>query len=276
MFTMNCRGLLRVVEKPVVMGIINVTPDSFFEGSRRMDPAAVLSMAEQMLTAGASILDIGGQSTKPGAKRISADEEMERVLPAVETIHRNFPNAWISIDTFYASVAKAAVEAGAGLVNDISGGSIDNNLLPCVAHLKVPYVCMHMQGDPEHMQAAPHYNNVTQEVLDFLIQRTAFCRSSGIQDIIIDPGFGFGKTIAHNFTLLRELDAFRMMGMPILAGLSRKSTIYRTLGCSPEEALNGTTVLNTLALLNGATILRVHDVKEAVEAIKLVEAFQTS
>ena len=273
---MNCRGLLRVVEKPVVMGIINVTPDSFFEGSRRMDPEAVLSLAEKMLAAGASILDIGGQSTKPGAKRIGANEEMDRVLPAVETIHRNFPDAWISIDTFYASVAEAAIEAGAGMVNDISAGSIDDNLLPCVARMKVPYVCMHMQGDPEHMQTAPHYNHVTQEVLDFLIRRTAFCRSSGIQDIIIDPGFGFGKTIAHNFTLLRELAAFRMLGLPILAGLSRKSTIYRTLGCSAEEALNGTTVLNTLALLNGATILRVHDVKEAAEAITLVEAYKTT
>ncbi|MFM2146489.1 MAG: dihydropteroate synthase, partial [Bacteroidota bacterium] len=167
-------------------------------------------------------------------------------------------------------------EAGAGMVNDISAGAIDNNLLPCVARLKVPYVCMHMQGDPEHMQTAPHYNNVTQEVLDFLIQRTAYCRSLGIQDMIIDPGFGFGKTIAHNFTLLRELAAFKMLDLPILAGLSRKSTIYRTLGCSAEEALNGTTVLNTLALQNGATILRVHDVKEAVEAIQLVEACQAS
>lgn len=274
MFTLNCMGQLLVLDKPVVMGILNTTPDSFYSGSRVKQTDAALLRAEAMLADGAAILDIGGQSTRPNSERLSADEELKRVLPAIETIHQNFPEAIISIDTFYAMVAKEAVAAGAAIVNDISAGTLDKNLIPTVAELGVPYVLMHMKGDPQTMQNNPTYENVTLDVFDQLSFAIKNLQRQGIHDIIIDPGFGFGKTIAHNFQLLRELSFFQQLQKPILAGLSRKGTVYKTLHTTPEKALNGTTVLHTIALLNGATMLRAHDVKEAKEAIDLFLAYQ--
>jgi len=272
MFLLNCKGRLHTIDTPQVMGIINTTPDSFFSDSRQQQTDGVLRQAENMLAAGAAIIDIGGQSTRPGSQRVSEDEELERVIPAVEAIAKTYPEAFISIDTYYAKVARLAVEAGACLVNDVSAGTIDEALLPTVADLKVPYVLMHMKGTLENMQQNPTYENVVTEVFDFFSFKVAQLQKLGIHDIILDPGFGFGKTIAHNFQLLKNLSAFQQLQKPLLIGISRKGTIHKTLGITAEEALNGTTVLNTIGLLNGAHILRVHDVKEAVEAVKLVQA----
>lgn len=272
MYTLNCKGRLLVIEKPLVMGILNITPDSFYSGSRVKNEQSILYKAEQMLNEGATILDIGGQSTRPGSNRLSANEELERVLPAIQLIKQQFPSCFLSIDTYHSSVAKEAVAAGADMVNDISAGSMDDQMFSTVAVLNIPYIAMHMQGTPDTMQQNPAYEHVTREVLDYFIKKTEQCNSAGIKDIIIDPGFGFGKTIVHNFQLLRELEVFQTLNYPLLAGLSRKSTIYKTLGTTTEEALNGTTVLNTIALQKGASILRVHDVKEAVEAITLVQS----
>lgn len=272
MYTLNCKGQLLVIEKPVVMGILNITPDSFYSGSRIENKDSILQKAQQMHNEGATILDIGGQSTRPGSTRISADEELQRVIPAIQLIKQQFQNCFISIDTYYSKVAKEAVTAGADMVNDISAGTMDEQMISTVAALNVPFIAMHMQGTPDTMQQNPAYENVTREVLDYFIKKTEQCKAAGIQDIIIDPGFGFGKTIAHNFQLLRELEVFQILKYPLLAGLSRKSTIYKTLGTTAEESLNGTTVLNTIALQKGASILRVHDVKETMETIKLVEA----
>ncbi|NML23972.1 dihydropteroate synthase [Pseudoflavitalea sp. G-6-1-2] len=273
MFTLNCSGRILVVEKPVVMGIINVTPDSFYSDSR-MAGDAVVMQAECMLQQGATILDIGGQSTRPGSERVSVQEETDRVVPAIENILRSFPGTVISIDTYQSAVAVAAVRAGAGIVNDISSGDMDQQMLPTVAGLRVPYICMHMQGNPNTMQQQPAYEDVTREVLDYFIRKMEDCRKAGIHDVILDPGIGFGKTTAHNFELIRNLDVFSKLGKPVLLGVSRKSVIWRSLDITPEEALNGTTVLNTMGLMNGAAILRVHDVKEAVEAVKLFELYQ--
>ena len=274
MFTLNCKGSLLMIDRPLVMGIINATPDSLYNRYEGSD--AVLLQAGQMLKDGAAILDIGGQSTRPGSKKISADEELQRVIAPIKAVHKNFPEAIISIDTYYSKVAAEAITAGASIVNDISAGSMDEEMIPTVASLHVPYICMHMKGTPQTMQQNPHYENVTREVLDFFIYKVNALHKAGITDIIIDPGFGFGKTIAHNFELLRNISLFKMTGCPILLGVSRKSSIYKTLGISPEEALNGTTALNTIGLMNGADILRVHDVKEAAEAIKLFEAYKSS
>jgi dihydropteroate synthase len=274
MFTLNCKGRLLTITSPLVMGILNTTPDSFFTGSRVSHINSVLSRAEQMLKEGATFLDLGGQSTRPGSETVPAEEELHRVIPAVKAIHAAFPEALISIDTFYASVAKAAVEAGACLVNDVSAGSLDHQLLPTVAALNVPYVLMHMKGHPQTMQNNPAYENVVTEVFDTLSFKAAELTRMGINDIIIDPGFGFGKTIPHNLTLLQQLPYLGQLQKPLMAGISRKGTVYKTLGVTPEEALNGTTVLHTIALLNGASILRVHDVKEALEAIRLTEAYK--
>jgi len=273
MYTLNCSGRLLVVDKPVVMGIINVTPDSFYPGSR-VAPDAVLMQAERMLQQGAAILDVGGQSTRPGSERVSEEEEIERVVPAIEAIMRQFPGTLISVDTYHAAVAAAAVAAGAGIVNDISSGDMDKDMLSTVGKLHVPYISMHMKGTPDNMQQQPVYENVTLEVLDHFIQKIAACRQAGIRDIILDPGIGFGKTFAHNFELIRNLKVFAELGKPVLLGVSRKSTIYRTLGVTADEALNGTTVLNTIGVMQGAMILRVHDVKEAVEVVKLYEAYK--
>lgn len=274
MFTLNCQGRLLVIDSPVVMGIINATPDSFYSGSRKATVDAALSTAEQMLNEGATILDIGGQSTRPSSKKISAEEELQRVIPVIEAISKKFPRSFISIDTYHALVAKHAVDAGAAIVNDISAGSMDAEMLSTVANLKVPFVCMHMKGTPQNMQQNPVYENVTKEVLDFFNERIEACNLAGIKDIIIDPGFGFGKTIEHNFILLKELNIFKQLQKPLLLGISRKSMIYKTLNISAEEALNGSTVLNTIGILNGANILRVHDVKEAVETIKIISTYQ--
>ncbi len=272
MFTLNCKGRLLVVDKPLVMGIINVTPDSFYEPSRKQSIDGIVNMAEGMISDGAAILDIGGQSTRPGSEPVNEKEELERVIPAIEAITGRFKDVVISIDTYYAGVARKAVEAGASIINDISAGSIDAGMIATAASLKVPYVLMHMQGVPGNMQQAPHYENVTREVLDFFISKTDELRKAGVNDIIIDPGFGFGKTTMHNFELLRNLNLFKMLNCPLLVGISRKSTICKTLNVTSDQALNGTTVLNTVGLMNGASILRVHDVKEAVQAVKLVVA----
>jgi dihydropteroate synthase len=271
MFTLNCKGKLLMLDQPVVMGIINATPDSFYKGNINED---MIALAAKMLADGATILDIGGQSTKPGSERISVDEELNRVIPVIATISKKFPDAIISIDTYSSTVALAAVQAGACIVNDVSAGNMDAQMLPAVAHLQVPYVCMHMQGTPETMQKDPHYDDVAKEVLDFFIAKTDQCKKAGITDIIIDPGFGFGKTIAHNFSLLKKMAVLQQLNLPLLAGISRKGTIYKTLGITAADALNGTTVLNTIALMNGASILRVHDVKEAKEAVTLFTAYK--
>jgi dihydropteroate synthase len=274
MYTINCKGKIVVIDKPLVMGIINATPDSFFEGHLNKTEAGILALATQMIADGADILDIGGQSTRPGSKRITAAEELERVLPVIKIIHQNFPETILSIDTYCSKVAAAAVAAGASIVNDISAGNMDNQMLDTVARLKVPYICMHMQGTPDTMQKAPDYTDITKELLDFFIAKIEQCKKAGIIDIIADPGFGFGKTIEHNFSLLKKLQVLSMLNKPILAGLSRKSTVYKTLGTTAANALNGTTVLNTMALTNGAAILRVHDVKEAKEAVTLFTAYK--
>ena len=272
MFTLNCKGKLLVIDKPLVMGIINATPDSFFDGSRFNGVDEIAAEAEKMLNDGADIIDIGGQSTRPGSELIPADEEIERVIPAIKTIANKFPRAIISIDTFYSKVAVAAIGAGATIVNDISAGSMDNKMIGSVAELKVPYVLMHMKGTPQTMQQNSTYENVIREVLDFFIAKTHELKNAGIIDIIIDPGFGFAKTIDQNFELLKDLSVFKMLDKAIMLGISRKSTVYKTLGVSADEALNGTSVLNTIGLMNGASILRVHDVKEAKEAVKLFSA----
>ncbi|HSR37361.1 MAG TPA: dihydropteroate synthase [Phnomibacter sp.] len=271
-YSLNCRGKLVTIAQPVVMGILNVTPDSFFEGSRQHSLDHVLATAARMLQEGAMILDIGGQSTRPGAADIGAAEETDRVVPAIEAIAAHFPDALISVDTFRAPVARAAVQAGAHIVNDVSGGSLDADMLTTVGELQVPYICMHMRGTPATMQHLTQYDNMVTDVIDFFVERTDACRKAGIKDVIIDPGFGFAKTPVQNFQLLRELQSFQIFGRPVLLGVSRKSTICKTLNITADEALNGTTVLNTIGLLNGASILRVHDVKEAVEAVKLVVA----
>jgi len=272
MFTLNCKGRILVIDKPIVMGIINATQDSFFGGSRFNGVEEIVARAENMLNDGADILDIGGQSTRPGSELISADEEIERVIPAIKAIAKKNPEAFISIDTFYSNVAIEAVEAGASVVNDISAGSMDNKMIATVAELKVPYILMHMKGTPQTMQQNVIYENVILEILDYFISKTHELQKTGITDIIIDPGFGFAKTIDQNFELLKNLSLFKMLDKAIMIGISRKSTIYKTLGVNADEALNGTTVLNTIGLMNGASILRVHDVKEARETIKLFSA----
>jgi len=272
MFTLNCKGRLLVIDRPIVMGIINVTPDSFYVGSRKSVTDDVLRQAEKMLTKGAAIIDIGGQSTRPGSTELTAEEELSRVIPAIEAICLRFPECFISIDTYHSAVAKEAVIAGASLVNDISSGTLDEKMIAVVASLQVPYIAMHMKGTPATMQQYANYEDVTLEVLDFFVKKTEECKQAGINDVIVDVGFGFAKTIQHNFTLLKNLSIFKIFQRPLLAGLSRKGTVYKTLRTTPEEALNGTTVLNTIALQNGAHILRVHDVKEAMEAVKLIEA----
>jgi dihydropteroate synthase len=269
MYTLNCKGRLLLIDQPIIMGIINLTPDSFFKESRIKSVDQALATAEKMLADGATILDVGGQSTRPGSERISSDEERARVVHVIAALKQKFPEAFISVDTYYADVAKESVDAGADIINDISAGSLDARMIMAVAALKVPYVLMHMKGTPASMQSEAVYENVTGEVLDFFIKKKQQLNEQGITDIIIDPGFGFAKTISHNFRLLKDLGIFKMLEKPILLGISRKSLVYKTLGTDAANALNGTTVLNTIGLVNGAAILRVHDVKEAAEAVKL-------
>jgi dihydropteroate synthase len=273
-FSLNCKGKLLQITQPLIMGIINATPDSFFEGHLNMEQDALLLKASAMISDGASILDVGGQSTRPGSIAISAAEEAGRVLPVISLLHRHFPDTPISVDTFHSQVAREAVFAGASIVNDVSGGLLDSEMLNVVANLKVPYIVMHMKGTPQTMQQQAVYEDLYTEILDFFIERINACTKAGINDIILDPGFGFGKTIPQNFQLLHHLDAFNCLNKPLLAGLSRKSSIYKTLGISPDDAMNGSTVLHTIALLNGASLLRVHDVAPAMEAVKLVEAYK--
>lgn len=275
-YTLNCKGRLVSLEQPVVMGIINCTPDSFYAGSRIVNTDDVVEKAAAMIQAGATFLDIGGQSTRPGSTHISIDAEMERVVPAIKAVKHAMPEALISVDTFYASVAQAAIDAGAVIINDISGGCYDPNMLQTAAKNKTPFICMHMKGTPQTMQAETNYQDILTEITDYFFQRVEACMHTGITDVIIDPGFGFAKNISQNFYLLQNLGALKMIGRPVLAGLSRKSLIYKTLESTSDDALNGTTVLNTIALLNGAAILRVHDVKEAVETIQMVVAMQAA
>jgi dihydropteroate synthase len=274
--TLNCGGRLLSVEKPLVMGILNVTPDSFFAGNSRTSMDGYVQEAGLMLEQGASIIDIGGQSTRPGSQRIGSDEEMDRVIPVVAAIHAAYPDTFISIDSYHHRVAAAAVHAGAVMVNDISAGELDPLMIQTVASLNVPYIMMHMKGDPGSMQELAVYTDLVREVMDYFTAKVVICRKAGIKDIIIDPGFGFAKNIEQNFQLLKQLDLFRIFGLPMLVGLSRKSTIYKTLGTDAQHALNGTTVLNMIALLHGARILRVHDVREAVEVIKLLSAYNAT
>lgn len=269
MFTLNCNGKLLQINNPLVMGIINITPDSFYSGSRFTNEPDILRQVEKMINEEADIIDIGAQSTRPGAQQLSADEELKRLMPVIELLHKKFPGLIISVDTFNSLVAKESVVAGASMINDISGGNFDLDMLHVIGKLKVPYVCMHIKGTPQTMQKNPAYENVIKEIFDFFIERIDACKKAGINDVIIDPGFGFGKNKDHNFELLKNLPVFKMLERPVLAGISRKSTIYKTLGVTTDEALNGSTVLHTIALLNGANILRVHDVKEAKEAVKL-------
>lgn len=265
----NLKGRLLDLSTPAVMGILNLTPDSFFDGGKYDSAEKAIERSGRMLEEGASIIDIGAQSTRPGAALLSMEEEWSRLEPIVKAFVRAFPSTPFSIDTFSSKVAERAVNEGAAMINDVSGGKMDPAMFAIAGKLQVPYILMHMQGTPSTMQQNPHYINVVREVFDELIVKTRELQEAGVKDIIIDPGFGFGKSVAHNFDLLRHLDIFRLIGFPVLAGLSRKSMINRILGTKPEEALNGTTVLHTLALNHGARLLRVHDVKEAVEAIKL-------
>ena len=272
--TLNCKGKLLDLSSPKVMGILNTTPDSFYDGGQFQNEKSILDQAEKMILEGVDIIDIGGMSSRPGAEIIGTEKELQRVIPAIQSIIKAFPESIISIDTINSKVAKEAVSAGASIINDISAGILDEQMFDTVAALKVPYVLMHMKGKPNNMQKAPVYDDVLTEVLDFLIERVGKLRLLGVKDIVIDPGFGFGKEIEHNFRLIRHLHVFRMMELPILAGISRKSFIYKTLNSSAEGALTGTIALHMVALDEGAKILRVHDVKAAVETIKIWESLQ--
>lgn len=267
--TINCNGELIDLSIPKVMGILNVTPDSFFDGGRYTNDCEVLQRVEQMLTDGATFIDVGGYSSKPNAAAVTVQEEKARTIPVVASIVQHFPEAIVSVDTFRSDVAQLCLDQGAAIVNDISAGLLDPLMLKIVANYQVPYIMMHTKGTPQTMSALAQYDDLVKEILFYFSERIVAARSLGISDLIVDPGFGFAKTIDQNFELLRHLDIFKNLDLPILAGVSRKSMIHKTLQIKPEEALNGTTVLNTLALEKGAAILRVHDVKEAVETIKL-------
>lgn len=269
--SLQCQGRLLTLEKPVVMGILNATPDSFYTHAGSSVTKDLLLMAEQMLQQGAAILDIGGASSRPGAEEVSVNEELRRIIPVIEALTRAFPGTWLSVDTYHAAVAKAAIEAGASIINDISAGDMDGSMPEAVAAKQVPYIAMHMQGAPRTMQDNPVYDDVIREVFEYLKAKVQACAALGIHDLVLDPGFGFGKTVAHNYALLGNLHVFRALGKPLLAGISRKSMICKPLKVNPDKALNGTTALHMVALQQGASILRVHDVREAVETIKLFD-----
>lgn len=273
MYTLNCNGRLLVIDQPLIMGILNATPDSFYTQGVNFSVAGMLSMAERMVVEGATILDIGGLSARPGSQAISASEELQRVIPIIKAVRAAFPGVFLSIDTYRATVAKAAIEEGVDMVNDISAGQLDADMIPLVASKSVPYIAMHMQGRPENMQQSPQYNDVGVDVLQFCIKAIDKCRQAGIKDVIIDPGFGFGKTISQNYQLLQALHTFAMLDVPLLVGVSRKSMIYSLLDTTAEDALVGTAIVNNWALEQGAHILRVHDVKEAQQVIKLRQAY---
>lgn len=270
----NCSGKLIDLREPKIMGILNMTFDSFFEGSRLNNVDEALKKAELLLIQGADFLDLGGMSTRPGSSEITLDEELKRVVPTVEAIMKEFPEVIISVDTYRSEVAKHSVEAGASIINDISAGVLDDKLFETVAELNVPYILMHMQGNPKNMQQNPHYENVTLEVNEFLSEKIQALKSLGVNDIILDPGFGFGKSLQHNYELMDKMDLIGFGEYPILVGISRKSMITQLLNISAKEALNGTSVLNLISLQKGANILRVHDVKEAKEVVQIWEQFQ--
>jgi dihydropteroate synthase len=269
MFTLNSNGKQLNINTPLVMGVLNCTDDSFYEGSRSLELTNLQKRIDQMIAEEVDIIDVGGQSTKPGAVQIETATEIERVKGALQYIQTQYPNQWVSIDTTRSEVAQFAVAHGADIVNDISAGNMDDKMISTVAALHVPYICMHMQGRPETMQIAPNYGNVTKDVIAFFKEKITVLKEAGIKEIIIDPGFGFGKTIEHNYQLMHELEQFHQLELPLLVGISRKSMIYKLLATTPEEALNGTTMLNTVAMMHGAHILRVHDVKAAKEVVKL-------
>jgi len=269
--TLNTGGKLIDLTQPKVMGIINLTPDSFFAGSRKQDIDSILQQAGKMLADGATFLDLGAYSSRPGAADISAQQEMDRLLPAVEAIVAAYPDAVLSIDTFRSSVAEAAINAGAHIINDISGGELDSGMFATVAKLQVPYILMHMKGTPQNMVQQAEYGNVFDEVFDYFVAKYHLLKQLGVKDVIIDPGFGFAKKAEHSYTLMKRLQDFNALQLPVLVGVSRKRMIYNELGVTAGEALNGTTALNIIALTKGANILRVHDVKEAVEAVKIWE-----
>jgi dihydropteroate synthase len=273
--TLNCRGELIDLSQPKVMGIINVTPDSFYAGSRQIDLRSILKQVEKMLAEGATFLDVGGYSSRPGAEDISMEEESQRVLPAIQAVIKEFPRAFVSVDTFRSSIAQQAVDVGACMVNDISGGELDNQMFSTIAELQVPYVLMHMRGTPQTMTQHTDYEDLIKDIMDYFHPKVYQLRLMGVKDCIVDVGFGFSKTVEQNFTLLNALDYFKMLEKPLLVGLSRKSMIWRTLKTDAEHALNGTTTLHTIALIKGASILRVHDVKEAVETIELVGKYNS-
>lgn len=268
--SINVNGKLIDLSTPKVMGILNITPDSFFSGSRINTLDSALHKCGQFLNEGATFIDVGGYSSRPGAEDISVDEELQRTTPIIEAIVKNFPEAIISIDTFRAKVAKESICAGAHLINDISAGDLDENMFETVANLQVPYIIMHMQGNPQNMQKNPTYNNVLLDIVDYFAIKLHQLKALNVHDIIIDPGFGFGKTIDHNYELLSQLEDLKIFNLPILVGFSRKGMVYKALNTTANRALNGTTVLNTIALQKDAKILRVHDVKEAIECINLV------
>lgn len=270
MSTINCKGTLIDLSTPKVMGIVNVTPDSFFDGGKLTNSDEIVGQVEKMLQDGATFIDLGGYSSKPGAEFVSESEELNRVIPIVKLLVEKFPNILLSIDTVRSEVAKQAVENGAAIINDISAGLLDEKMLETVAKLQVPYIMMHMKGTPKTMQSLANYDDLLKEMNFYFSERIAKARNFGLNDIIIDPGFGFAKTIEHNYELLQNLELLQFHELPILAGISRKSMIYKTLETSPEEALNGTTFLHAFCLQKGANILRVHDVKEAVECVKLI------
>lgn len=271
MMTINCKGTLIDFSTPRVMGILNITPDSFFDGGRYKNESTILRQVEKMLLEGATFIDVGAYSSRPGATHISEAEELLRIVPVIELLVREFPNIIISVDTFRSAVAEQTIDAGAAMINDISGGNMDNNMFCTIGKLRVPYVMMHMLGTPQNMQKNPIYEDVTQEVISFFAEKIYRLHQLQVNDVLIDVGFGFGKTIEHNYELLKNLDLFKSIDCPLLVGVSRKSMLYKPLKINAEEALNATTSAHTIALLKGANILRVHDVKEATEAIKIVK-----
>lgn len=273
----NVNGRLLDLSVPQVMGILNVTPDSFYAGSRMQTENEIAARARQILEEGASIIDVGAYSSRPAAEHISAEEEMCRLRTGLEIVNRNHPDAVISVDTFRADVAEQCVkEYGVAIVNDISAGEMDHRMFHTVAQLGVPYIMMHMRGTPQSMQKEPHYENLLKEVFLYFARKVQQLRDLGGKDIILDPGFGFGKTLEHNYDLMAHLEEFRIFELPVLVGVSRKSMIYQLLGSNPQDSLNGTTVLDTIALMKGTHILRVHDVREAVESVRIVEKIRTS
>lgn len=269
--TINCNGKLISLDQPKVMGILNITPDSFFDGGKYKEDTSILNQVEKMLVEGATFIDVGAYSSRPGALEVNEETELQRILPIVNLILKNFPNTILSIDTFRSRVAKECIANGAAIINDISAGLQDNKMLSTVAKLKVPYILMHMRGTPQNMQKQTDYTNILKEVLYFFSERLAAAKALGINDIIIDPGFGFAKSLEQNYELLNQLELMNSIEHPLLAGISRKSMIYKKLGTSPDQALNGTTALHMVCLQKGAKILRVHDVKEAFECVKLYE-----